>query len=213
MPVITRLVEQRRSPNRRSVFIDGRFAFALSLNVVARFRLREGMTLTDQQVVQIRDGEARQECMDAALAFLGRRLHSRAELERKLGRAGYAPQAIQDVLAELERLGYLDDARFARTRALSAAQHRHHGRQRAFLELIKAGVSREVADRALDEVYGQANGLEVARQLALKQAARLRRLDPRVARRRLAGMLQRRGFDYETVRHIVDQALGGGEPD
>jgi SOS response regulatory protein OraA/RecX len=48
----------------------------------------------------------------------------------------------------------------------------------------------------------------IARALAMKQATRLRKLDPQVARRRLVGMLQRRGFDYDSIRPVVDEILG-----
>ena len=68
------------------------------------------------------------------------------------------------------------------------------------MELLKAGVKNDVAERALDDVYDAADSLEVARRLAMKQAARLRKLDPLVARRRLVGMLQRRGFEYEAIK-------------
>ena len=43
----------------------------------------------------------------------------------------------------------------------------------------------------------------------MKQAARLKKLDPAVARRRLIGMLQRRGFDYDDIKPVVDRVLGG----
>ena len=39
-------------------------------------------------------------------------------------------------------------------------------------------------------------------------AARLKKLDPLVARRRLVGMLQRRGFEYEAIKPVVDEVLG-----
>jgi len=57
-------------------------------------------------------------------------------------------------------------------------------------------------------VYSEHDSTAVARQLAEKQAPRLKRLDPAVARRRLVGMLQRRGFDYESIKPVVDQVLG-----
>ena len=44
MPTITRIDEQRRRKNRRNVYLDGAFAFGCNLNVVAKFRLREGLT-------------------------------------------------------------------------------------------------------------------------------------------------------------------------
>jgi len=47
-----------------------------------------------------------------------------------------------------------------------------------------------------------------ARKLAMKQAARLQKLDPQVARRRLAGMLARRGFDYDAIKPVIEEVIG-----
>jgi regulatory protein len=208
MPTITRILEQKRRPNRRNIYLDGQFAFGLNENVVARFRLREGMSLTDALVQEIAQGEVRQECFDYAMKYLGARLHSRAELRKKLVRREYGDPVIDSVLDDLARMGYVDDARFAKTKALSAAEHKHHGRRRAYMELIKAGVKKDIADAALDEVYDdKSDSLAAARHLAEKKAPSLRKLDPLTARRRLAGMLQRRGFDYETIKPVIDQTL------
>jgi regulatory protein len=208
MPLVTRISEQNRRPNRRNVYLDGRFAFGCNINVIAKFYLREGMALSDEQVEAIKRGEVFQECFDRASKYLGHRLHSRAELHRKLMRAEYGEEIVNAALDELTRLGYVDDRRFAQTKALSAAEHKHHGRRRAFVELLKAGVAAAVANEALDEVYQQGDSAELPRKLALKQAPRLRKLDPGVARRRLVGMLQRRGFDYDAIRPIVEEVLG-----
>ena len=43
------------------------------------------------------------------------------------------------------------------------------------------------------------------------QIARLRKLDPAVARRRLTGMLLRWGFDFETIKPVGGAALGAGD--
>ena len=211
MPTITQITAQKRNPNRRNIYLDGQFAFGCNVNVVAKFKLKEGLVLTMDQVHAIEVGEVRQECFDHAMRHLETRLHSRAELEKKLRRREYGDAVIHHTLDELTRLGYLDDERFARTKALAAAQNKHHGRRRAFMELLKSGVTGDVAERAVDDVFSQTDSTAVARQLAQKQAARLKRLDPEVARRRLAGMLQRRGFDYESIRPVIDEVLGRGE--
>ena len=212
MPVVTRISEQKRRPNRRNVYLDGAFAFGCNVNVVAKFRLREGMTLSEEQVRQIQLGEVKQECFDRAMEALESRMHSRAELFRKLMRREYGEAVVNAVLDDLARLGYVDDERFAKSKATSAAQHKHHGRRRAFMELRKAGVAGEVADRALEDVYREHDSTAVARELARKQAPRLKKLDPLVARRRLVGMLQRRGFDYDSIRPVIDEVLGA-EPE
>ena len=208
MATITKIIEQKRRANRRNIYLDGVFAFGLNDNVVARFRLREGMQLTDEQVTQIAQGEVRQECFDDAMKYLASRMHSHSELRRKLVRREFGETIIDGVLEDLARMAYLDDVRFAKAKALSAAEHKHHGRRRAFMELIKAGVKKDVADAALNEVYDQNDSVATARLLAEKKAASLKKLDPTVARRRLAGMLMRRGFDYETIKPVIDGVLG-----
>lgn len=211
MAVITQIVEPKGKPNRRRIYLDGRLAFSVKLNVVAKFRLREGMELSPQQVAAIEQGEIRQECLDKAMKYLTGRLHSRQELRKKLLRAEYSDSMLDEVLDELKRLGYIDDARFARTKALSAAQHKHHGPRRAMMELMRAGVKKDVAEVAVGEVYESNDNVAEARKLAQKQAARLKKLDPQVARRRLIGMLQRRGFDYDSIKPVIEEFIGRDE--
>jgi regulatory protein len=208
MAVITQIVGPKGRPNRRRIYLDGRFAFSVKLNVVAKFRLREGMELSSAQLAAIEQGEIRQECLDRAMKYLSGRLHSREELRKKLIRQEYSQQLIDEVLDELRRLGYVDDARFAKTKALSAAQHKHHGPRRAMMELMRAGVKKEVAEVAVGEVYESNDNVAEARKLAQKQAARLKKLDPQVARRRLAGMLVRRGFDYDAIKPVIEEVIG-----
>jgi regulatory protein len=208
MSTITRITTPKRTPNRRAIFIDGKQAFTIHVNVVARHRLRESIEISPDLRRQIEQTQVKQECFDAALRYLTRRLHSRSELTRKLRRAEYPDSIVTEVLDDLTRQGYLDDARFAQTRALASMQHKQIGQRRAKIELMKAGVRSEIADRAVAEVYAEADPTSVARRLAEKQAPRLRRLPPEVARRRLSGLLQRRGFDYESIRPVIDEVLG-----
>ena len=209
MPTVTRISEQKRRANRRNIDLDGSFAFGCNVNVVAKFRLREGMTLSEEQVQEIQLREVRQECFDGAIRLLESRLQSTAEMRRKLMRKEFGQTIVDAVIADLVRLGYLDDERFARAKALSAAEHKLHGKRRAKVELLKAGVKSDVADKVLGDIYESTDTLAAARALAEKQAPRLKKLDPQVARRRLIGMLQRRGFDYDDIKPVVEEILGG----
>lgn len=208
MPFVTKIAARKRSPNRRSVYLDRNLAFTCNVNVVARFRLREGVSLTDEQVREVLAGEVRQKCFDKAMRLLQSRLHSRAELLRKLMRKQYGHATVEAVLDDLSRLGYVNDEQFAKNKALSAVQEKQHGRQRAMEELLRSGINGDIARKALEDVYGATDGIATARDLAQRKAPSLRKLDPVVARRRLMGMLQRRGFDYEAVKPVVDEALG-----
>ncbi len=208
MPTVTRLVPQRRNPRRINVHLDGRFAFACAANVVARHGLAQGIALSDEQLSALQQGHLHQTCMDDALRMLERRLHSEAEIQRKLLQRKHPFDLVGSVLDELRRLGYVDDGRFSRTKAMSAAEHRRHGRGRAYRDLLRAGVEGETARRAVEDVYDRTDSMAIARELAQKKAPYLRKLDPATARRRLAGMLVRRGFDYDAIRPVMDEVLG-----
>jgi regulatory protein len=210
MRVITKITEQKRRPNRRNIFLEGVFAFACNQNVVRKFSLQAGMALDDAQIQQVLAGEVQQECFDRAMGFLERRMHSRAELERKLTRHEYGPQAIGLVLEKLVKLGYLDDAEFARQK-IQQMQRRLHGRRSAMSQLIKAGVKSEMARETMASEYPKDDVLAAAKELIAKHQLRLRSLDPVTAKRRLLGLLQRRGFDYELIKPLVDRALRADE--
>lgn len=207
MRTITRITEQKRRPNRRNIFLDDVFAFACNQNVVRKFDLKVGMTLDDAQVQQVLQGEVQQECFDHAMRFLERRMHSRTELQRKLARHEYGPQVLEMVLDRLTKLGYLDDAEFARQK-IQQLQRRLHGQRSALSQLLKAGVKSQTVRQAMSDEYSRDDALAAAQTLIAKQQGRLRSLDPMTAKRRLLGMLQRRGFDYELVKPLVDKALG-----
>jgi regulatory protein len=208
MPTITKIVEVRGRARRRVIYIDNIAAVHCTANVVTRMNLCAGQTLSEEQLNELHAGTHRQACFDQAIKYIQRRQLSSRDLATKLAARGFETQMIRDVLDDLARLGYVNDAQYAVSRATTAAQTRHHGPRRAMAELAKAGVNREVARRAVEEVFESTDLLSVARALAAKQAARLKRLDPLTARRRLAGMLARRGFEYETILPVIDEVLG-----
>ena len=207
MPKVTAINPQRRRPERRSVFIDGDFAFGCNVNVVARFRLREGMAIDADLRRRIEEGEVKQEAFDHALRLIGQRMQSERELRTKLGRREYGPGVIDAVVEDCIRLGYLDDAKFAAARAADAANLKKHGRQRAVQELLAKGVDRGTAENAANEAYEDVDPVEAATALAEKRRPSLARLDRPAAVRRLSGYLQRRGFDFDTVRAVVERVL------
>lgn len=208
MPTITDIKEQRRRQNRRNIFIDNEFAFGCNLNVVAKFRLRVGMEVDDDLRREIEAGEVRQDCFDHALRLVGGRRQSERELRQKLNRREYGANVVDGVVADCKRLGYLDDAAYALGRAKDSAVMKLHGRQRAVAELLAKGIDRPLAESAAADAYEDVDPIAAATKLAEKRRASLARLDRPAAERRLAGFLQRRGFDFDTVRTVVDRFLG-----
>ena len=142
---------------------------------------------------------------DRALRLLSVRSRSRAELRRRLTQAAFEPAEVEEVLEDLERVGLVDDDRFARDLVGDRAAVRLTGARAIRAELLRLGVRAEVAEAALAEAGDEA---ERARALALKRAPRLRALSPEAAYRRLYSLLLRRGYGHGTASAACAEALG-----
>lgn len=121
------------------------------------------------------------------------------------------------VIGELARSGWIDDARFARAWIADRLALRPSGARRLRAELAARGV----APAVIAEALGAQLLPEQEEALALRQAGdRLRRLrgfPPHVARRRLVGWLQRRGYSAGTIartlRKVGPSSAGSSDDD
>lgn len=146
---------------------------------------------------------------DRALRLLGVRSRSREELRRRLAKAGFPGDEIAAVLDDLERVGLLDDERFAEEVVRDRMGRRGFGPRGALEALRQLGVLRDVAERAVEGWGGdeEARAEEVARA----RLQRLSSLTPEVAARRLVDFLLRRGFEPDVARAASRRALASAD--
>ena len=108
-------------------------------------------------------------------------------------------------------VGLVDDASFAaalvQTRSTVAGRGRHRIRQNS-----SQGVDREVAEAAMSDIDPDEE-LTAAIEVARKRARSLAGLEPHVVRRRLAGVLARRGFPGHVVSQALASALSNSDDD
>ena len=198
--VITAIEPQQRRGGRRSnVFVDGRFAFSLTAEVAAG--LRVGQPLSGDGIVELLGTDEAARCYDAALRFLGVRARSEHEVRQRLARHGFAPELVEPTVGRLRRVGLIDDAAFARYWVEQRQTHRPRGARLLKLELRQKGVGAEEVGEVLSELPQD----EAAYQAAAARVRSLRAVDERTFRQRLAGFLQRRGFDYATTASVVSR--------
>jgi len=147
---------------------------------------------------------------DRALRLLGVRWRSREELRQRLTRAGFDEGEIQGAIEDLEQVGLVEDGRFARELVRDLAARRLSGDRAIASALRQRGVPPDLAEKALGEAGEEAVR---ARALAERQAARLERLSPEAAYRRLYDLLLRRGYGPGVARDTCRAALAGAVDD
>jgi regulatory protein len=197
---ITALRVQQGNRERVSVFVDGEYAFGVSLAVA--LGLRKGQALTEDEISRLQAADDRERAYQQAVRYLGIRPRSRAELARYLHEKGFAPECAADALARLEQQGYVDDAAFARFWLDNRARFRPRGEQALRHELRQKGVDPEAMEAALSDLDEDA-----AAWSALEpRLARWQGLEREVFYQKAMGFLARRGFGYTVARSACDRA-------
>jgi regulatory protein len=157
------------------------------------------------------DGEALERLV---LAYVGRYATTRAKLRAYVGRKlrergwdGTDDPPIDRLVERMAALGYVDDAAFASARAASL-QRRGFGERRVAQALAAAGIAREDAETARDQLRPNA----VAAALRFAERRRIGPFAPtspdRAGRQRAFAAMLRAGHPVELVKRILDARPG-----
>jgi len=207
---VTAITKQRRE-GRYNLYLDGRFALALTLDALAAAGLRAGDEIDDDTLRSLQRNAAGADALAAALRLLSYRPRSEAELRQRLSRRGAPAELVDEAISRLRERGLVDDAAFART--LVEGRSRLSPRSRRLLrrELQAKGIEGEAAREALASLDDE----DAALRAAGRRAGAMRGLPYPEFRRRLGDFLRRRGFDPATVRRTAERLWQdtGSSPD
>lgn len=156
------------------------------------------------------DPEATQRVRERALRLLARREHSVKELGQKLSRgADVDASIVRSVIDELASKELLSDLRYASAYALDAVRLKPRARQRMVSELVEKGVPARTAAHSVDAVFQDedVDDGDLARRVAERYLPRLQDKPDETRWRRLAGYLQRRGFDNALIYDVCQEFL------
>ena len=138
---------------------------------------------------------ARQECCT-------RDLLSKAQ-KALAARDGYiaAPDAAQSIVASLVEDGYADDRRYAAAFAREKSSITGWGPVKIRMALAAKGISREIADEALQEIDSERADAKLEKMLRSKWRSLC---DDPQGRLKLIRFALSRGYDYDSVRPLVE---------
>jgi regulatory protein len=210
---VTRIEAQKKRPGRKNVYIDGKFAIGIGTETLLRTGLRTGDEIDTLFLTTLERTERTSALKASALRLLSYRARSVREMRDRLRQKKFPKEEIGTVIGELERAGLLDDQRFARMLIRDQMTLRPSGKAALRQKLLRHGVSRTIADEALQEVLTESSEETGAEQVARKYlTARVRPgSDPLVIRKRLAGFLTRRGYSWDMIKPLLARLLPAQE--
>lgn len=184
-PAVARVTALRERRGTIEVELDGARWRSVPVDAAARVGLRVGLELDRARLRELRRELRQAEARARALRALRHRDLAAAELDSRLGRAGFSEEERGATIGRLGDVGLVDDSRLATARAETLAA-RGQGDAAIRWDLERRGVGS-------DEVEAALAGLEPERERAVRIVAE-RGTGPATAR-----FLARRGFEEDAV--------------
>lgn len=207
MPEITR-VKQQKDEKRVNVYLDGKFAFGISLEAALKHGLEKGKHVTQEFIDNLRDEAEEEKIYNRILRFATLRPRSEKEIKDWFRRKKVLPGVVEPVFNRLKNAGLVDDEAFARWWAEQRAEFRQKSRRMLGMEMRQKGIARDVIERVLAEVDIPREA-ELARKAAEKKLRTLKRYGYDEQKKKLSEFLARRGFSWSTIKKTVADLLEG----
>jgi regulatory protein len=198
---ITALEVQKHNKERVNVYLDGEFAFGLP--TVEAAHLHKGQVLAEEEIKALQAVDTLSRAFDQAVRLLSRRPYSTAEIRRYLETKQVPSAVIDEVLAKLAHLGYVDDRAFAAFWVENRERFRPRGPHALRYELRQKGIPDDLIEAVLSAFDARGSAYRAAQE----KVRRLRRLTPEQFRAKLGAFLVQRGFGYDIVREVIDQMI------
>lgn len=194
---ITDIKQQVKRQGRYSIFIDGSFRLGLSESALVEQSLRIGQELTDRQLADLTDVAQADKAFSRLLDLIARRPRSIWEARDYLRRKGYEEELIEQIVARVQKIGYLDDFDFARRWAESRRLLKPISSKKLMFELRQKRISDDIITQVLQQADDDYDERAVLRELIVRKQSRYP--DGQKLIRYLAGQ----GFRYDDIKAVL----------
>ena len=198
---VTSITRQKGSQNRVSIFLDDKYGFGLSLDVVHEFNIHKGQQLTAQEISIINEFELFHKAANTVLRYVSYRPRSESEIRTRLRRQKYENALIDKIMDKLKQQRVIDDLSVAEFWKDSREFFSPRSKRLIKLELRRKGVTDEIAERTTSDVDDQAGAYKAAQ----KKANSMKSLEFDRFQKKLFSFLHNRGFGYHIIRPVIEK--------
>lgn len=212
---ITQVERQKKNTKRFNIFLDGKFAFGADEDTVVNFRLLKDKEISTEDLEKILFETEVGKLIDRVYGLLSRRLRSEKEIRDYLRTLSFKRKAndkeelsevvIESLIDRLKHRDLVNDSRFALEWVESRGKKR--GVQVLKGELMRKGISREIIDQVLINRLKTVDEGSIAELALDRKMKSFSNLDEFAFKKKATEFLLRRGFNYETVKTVVEKFL------
>ena len=203
MAKITKITVQKKA-GRYNIYLNGKFAFPVSEEVLIKYRLLKGVELNKQQVATVKHADHQSKVYSRALDYLSYQPRTAAEVEKKLTDLEATPNQIATVLERLKRERLVDDQQYAKSYVRTMVNTSLKGPHVISQKLRQKGVNPLDIEAGLTEFSTEQQEAN-ARKLANKLYRRYHRQAARQLRQKVEQSLATHGYGFDLARQVAGE--------
>ena len=201
---VTEIRNQKKNPNRFSLYHDKSFLIGVSSKTLADFSLQKGVVLTPSLFNQLKQAEDYHAAKETSFRYLGRRDHASFEIKQKLKKKGFNDVVIESVLTELSEKGFLNDQHFSIKFITEKSELNRWGRKKIESALYRKGIQPKTIKETLNTFFDNLSQDQICLDLVIKRKKHfLREDDPYKRKMKIYNYLAGRGFTSSDIKKAM----------
>jgi len=208
---VSKIIYQKKDPNRVNLFIDGEFFCGISLDTLAKKSLYEGLEISEDTLNQIMEMEITNRFLSRAMENIARGPKTEFQIFKYLRELKFKKKGIwfkddldinweelfNTIVEKLKKYKYIDDTNYAQLFVSSRLRNRPRGKSILIGELMSKGVSKEIAQSVCDELV--VDEYELLKN-TFEKKYRGKRFDYKDTK--MVNFLLRKGFSWDLIQQF-----------
>lgn len=186
------------------IYIDGEYLLTVDELFWFSCGLVSGDEINEEELTAFEEAAGSRRAFNSALNSLDYRDHSEKEIRAKLLRkhdADYVDEAVEKLI----ELDLVNDERYAENYARELFERKKFGRMRIKSELRAKGISADIANAAVEELFEEEEPDNVQRIVDIIGKRYYNRMNDEVGRKKVFSALQRMGYSFSDIREAMSE--------
>lgn len=186
------------------IYIDGEYLLTVDEIFWFSCGLVSGDEINEEELTAFEEAAGSRRAFNSALNSLDYRDHSEKEIRAKLLRkhdADYVDEAVEKLI----ELDLVNDERYAENYARELFERKKFGKMRIKSELRAKGISADIANAAVEELFEEEEPDNVQRIVDIIGKRYYNRMNDEVGRKKVFSALQRMGYSFSDIREAMSE--------
>ncbi len=186
------------------IYIDGEYLLTVDEIFWFSCGLVSGDEINEEELTAFEEAAGSRRAFNSALNSLDYHDHSEKEIRAKLLRkhdADYVDEAVEKLI----ELDLVNDERYAENYARELFERKKFGKMRIKSELRAKGISADIANAAVEELFEEEEPDNVQRIVDIIGKRYYNRMNDEVGRKKVFSALQRMGYSFSDIREAMSE--------